>query len=45
VRQHRDAIEALAAALVEREVLSAEDAYAMAESFGVDTGRGVSASV
>ena len=39
VRQHRDAIEALAAALVEREVLSAEDAYAMAESFGVHTGR------
>jgi cell division protease FtsH len=41
VRQHREAIEALAAALVEREVLSAEDAYAMAESFGVHTGRGV----
>ena len=45
VRQHRDAIEALADALVEREVLSAEDAYAMAESFGVSTGRGASASM
>jgi cell division protease FtsH len=42
VRQHRDAIEALATALVEREVLTAEEAYAMAESFGIDTGRGVS---
>jgi cell division protease FtsH len=39
VRQHRDAIEALAAALVSREVLSADEAYAMAESYGVDTGR------
>lgn len=43
VRQHRDAIEALAAALVEREVLSAEEAYAMAESYGVDTGRAAAA--
>ncbi|MEO8879380.1 MAG: AAA family ATPase [Gemmatimonadaceae bacterium] len=40
VRQHRDAVEALATALLAREVLSAEEAYAMAESFGVDTGRG-----
>ncbi|HMA00891.1 MAG TPA: AAA family ATPase [Gemmatimonadaceae bacterium] len=39
VRQHRDAVEALASALVEREVLTAEEAYAMAESYGVDTGR------
>jgi cell division protease FtsH len=39
VRQHRDAIEALAAALVEREVLSADEAYALAELHGVDTGR------
>ena len=29
-------------ALVEREVLTAEEAYAMAESYGVETGRGVS---
>jgi cell division protease FtsH len=43
VRQHRDAIDALASALVEREVLSAEEAYAMAESFGVETGRGIAA--
>ncbi|MDQ2930479.1 MAG: AAA family ATPase [Gemmatimonadota bacterium] len=43
VRQHRDAVEALAAALVEREVLSAEEAYAMAESFGVETGRSAAA--
>ena len=39
VRTHRDAVEALATALVEREVLTAEEAYAMAESYGVDTGR------
>jgi cell division protease FtsH len=39
VRQHRDAVEALATALVEREVLTSEEAYAMAESYGVDTGR------
>jgi cell division protease FtsH len=39
VRKHRDAIEALASALVEREVLTAEEAYAMAESHGVETGR------
>jgi cell division protease FtsH len=39
VREHRDAVEALASALVEREVLTAEEAYAMAESHGVDTGR------
>jgi ATP-dependent Zn protease len=39
VRRHRDAVEALAAALVEREVLTAEEAYAMAESYGVETGR------
>jgi cell division protease FtsH len=39
VRQHRDAVEAMAAALVEREVLTAEEAYAMAESYGVSTGR------
>jgi cell division protease FtsH len=39
VREHRDAVEALATALVEREVLTAEEAYAMAESFGVETGR------
>jgi hypothetical protein len=32
-------VEALASALVEREVLTAEEAYAMAESYGVDTGR------
>jgi len=43
VRQHRDAIDALASALVEREVLSADEAYTMAESFGVETGRGVAA--
>jgi cell division protease FtsH len=43
VRTHRDAIEALASALVEREVLTAEEAYEMAESFGVDTGRAASA--
>ncbi len=42
VRKHRDAIEALATALLEREVLAAEEAYAMAESFGVETGRSVS---
>jgi cell division protease FtsH len=42
VRQHRSAIEALATALVEREVLSAEEAYAMAEAHGVETGRAVS---
>ncbi|MDQ2932627.1 MAG: cell division protein FtsH, partial [Gemmatimonadota bacterium] len=41
VRQHRDAVEALATALVAREVLSAEEAYTMAESFGVETGRSV----
>ena len=40
VRKHCDAVEALATALVEREVLTAEEAYAMAESFGVETGRG-----
>jgi cell division protease FtsH len=39
VRKHRDAIEALATALIEREVLTAEEAYAMAESYGVETGR------
>jgi cell division protease FtsH len=39
VREHRDAVEAMAAALVEREVLTAEEAYAMAESYGVSTGR------
>ncbi len=39
VRKHRDAVEALATALIEREVLTSEEAYAMAESFGVDTGR------
>jgi len=39
VRQHRNAVEALATALVEREVLTAEEAYAMAESYGVETGR------
>jgi hypothetical protein len=39
VRRHRDAVEALATALIEREVLTAEEAYAMAESYGVDTGR------
>ena len=39
VRQHRDAVEALATALVEREVLTAEEAYAMAEAHGVETGR------
>jgi cell division protease FtsH len=45
VRQHRDAVEALSIALIEREVLTAEEAYAMAESFGVQTGRAVAASV
>ncbi len=44
VRQHRGAIEAMANALVEREVLSAEEAYAMAEAHGVKTGRGDLAS-
>jgi len=39
VRRHRDAVEALATALIEREVLTAEEAYAMAQSYGVDTGR------
>jgi cell division protease FtsH len=39
VRKHREAIEALASALIEREVLTAEEAYAMAESYGVETGR------
>ena len=39
VREHRDAIEALASALIEREVLTAEEAYAMAEAHGVETGR------
>ena len=43
VRRHRVAVEALATALVEREVLTAEEAYAMAESYGVETGRGVAA--
>jgi cell division protease FtsH len=42
VRRHRDAVEALATALIAREVLTAEEAYAMAESYGVETGRGVS---
>ena len=45
VRRHRDAVEALATALIAREVLSAEEAYAMAESFGVETGRSTIASV
>jgi cell division protease FtsH len=45
VRQHRDAVEALATALIAREVLSAEEAYAMAESFGVETGRSAAATV
>jgi ATP-dependent Zn protease len=44
VRQHRDVIEALASALVEREVLTADEAYTMAESMGVDTGREALAS-
>jgi cell division protease FtsH len=44
VRQHRDAVEALATALVEREVLTAEEAYAMAEAYGVDTGRAATLS-
>jgi cell division protease FtsH len=35
VRAHRDAVEALAAALVEREVLSAVDVYQLAEAHGV----------
>lgn len=35
VRTHRDAVEALAAALVEREVLSAADVYRLAEAHGV----------
>ena len=39
VRKHREAIEALASALIEREVLTAEEAYAMAELHGVETGR------
>jgi len=45
VRQHREAVEALADALVEREVLTAEEAYAMAESFGVETGRSAARAV
>ncbi|MEP7087048.1 MAG: hypothetical protein ABI884_06915, partial [Gemmatimonadota bacterium] len=45
VRQHRDAVEALSIALIEREVLTAEEAYAMAESFGVQTGRSGAAAV
>ena len=44
VRRHRDAVEALAVALIAREVLTAEEAYAMAESFGVETGRGAVAT-
>jgi cell division protease FtsH len=35
VRAHRDAVEALAAALVEREVLSAVDVYQLAEAHSV----------
>ena len=45
VRQHRAAVEALADALVEREVLSAEEAYAMAESCGVAPGRSAATAV
>jgi cell division protease FtsH len=44
VRTHRDAVEALASALVEREVLTAGEAYAIAESFGVETGRAAPAT-
>jgi cell division protease FtsH len=44
VRQHRDAVEALSLALIAREVLTAEEAYAMAESFGVQTGRAEAAT-
>ncbi|MDB4910197.1 MAG: hypothetical protein JWO39_1020, partial [Gemmatimonadetes bacterium] len=39
VQQHRDAVEALATALVEREVLTADEAYGIAEAHGVHTGR------
>jgi len=45
VRAHREAVEALADALVEREVLTAEEAYAIAESFGVETGRSAATAV
>jgi cell division protease FtsH len=39
VREHRAAVEALAEALIERDVLSAEEAYAIAERNGVKEAR------
>jgi cell division protease FtsH len=39
VREHRSAVEALAMTLVEREVLAAEEVYAIAAAHGVATGR------
>jgi cell division protease FtsH len=35
VREHRDAVQALADALVERDVLSADEVYAIAEQYGI----------
>jgi ATP-dependent Zn protease len=35
VREHRDAVEAIADALIERDVISSEEAYDIAERHGV----------
>jgi len=39
VREHRAAVEAIANALLEHDVISASEAYAIAEQHGVSTGR------
>ena len=39
MREHRVAVEALAEELLQREVLSAEEVYGLAERHGVPTGR------
>ena len=41
MREHRAAVEALADKLVERDVLSAQEVYAIPASHGVKTGRTV----
>jgi cell division protease FtsH len=45
VREHRRAVEALADRLVERDVLSAHEVYAIASSLGVHTGRAIDGSL
>jgi len=45
VREHRVAVEALAEELLQREVLSAEEVYGLAERHGVPTGRQTALSV